>query len=565
MGFSIDGLQSLESIEENYQIVINSDDEGFMLCPVKNFNISSTSKIYDTMQNLNLGDLTASKFTTSRKIIKYLQGDTSPEIYLSIDSQHITFIKAVVQTDKDGMPITQQYCNKVGDPMYWSEKLEEYTITPEGYPYKTANGTKIVIGTEDLVKSLEYPVLTYLYEERIIRQINISDLENQIDTYNTTENNRATISKTENGFDILLKIGDETGGVSLKTDKDGSIHGKLVGKWDGITDINYENFITKAEYKYLMTKHEDYAGLNRQRFVDTANKVGWYLNTDPGNKVFTQIKDRTIVFYLGVVKKSASGEYVTEQAKNIAGNLLYWQKELSDAAGVNNYGLPVDNGEFVFMTAENTGYPVLMYQYELTELARFDYESQQDGTWGIVQTFSDISGNTAKIYKNNSKLVLSFKNARGKGASAEVSSTGGVLNGEWFVRNGNRTVNLSDFTVSDVEEGTGQESTSSLMANTRKNNQAYKVGDIAYSDDLPSWARLDCLTAGVTASTEPRFVTEEEAAEIEAGKTEEDTEGAKGAEEAVEEIPYVVIKEGNTFEDGTVTWLISDIKHALYA
>lgn len=475
MGFSIDGLRKLEALEENYQIVINSDDDGFLLCPIRNFNISSSSKIYETMQNLNLGDLTGARISTSRKIVKYLQGDTSPEVYLSIDSQNITFIKAVVQFDKDGVPLTQQYCNRVGDPLYWSEKLEEHTTTPEGYPYKTANGTKIVMGTEDLVKSTEYPVLTYLYEERIVRQINISDLENQIDTYNTTENNRATISKTADGFDVLLKIGDETGGLRLKTGDDGCIHGKLVGKWDGITDINYENFITKDEYKYLMTKHEDYAGLNRQQFVDTANKVGWYLNTDPGNKVFTQIRDHTIIFYLGVAKKSTSGEYVTEQAKNIAGNLLYWQKELSDAAGVNNYGLPVDGGEYVFMTAENTGYPVLMYQYDLTELARFDYESQQDGTWGIVQTFSDISGNTAKIYKNNSKLVMSFKSSTGDESSAEVSSTGGVLNGEWLVKDGVKVVNLNHLSVGN--EGDTSSSSAIKDLSLKDNTITYTKGD----------------------------------------------------------------------------------------
>ena len=57
----------------------------------------------------------------------------------------------------------------------------------------------------------------------------ICDALNQY-TYNTTENNRATISKTADGFDVLLKIGDETGGLRLKTGDDGCIHGKLVGK-----------------------------------------------------------------------------------------------------------------------------------------------------------------------------------------------------------------------------------------------------------------------------------------------------------------------------------------------
>lgn len=34
---------------------------------------------------------------------------------------------------------------------------------------------------------------------------------------------------------------------------------------------------------------------------------------------------------------------------------------------------------------------------------------------------------------------------------------------------------------------------------------AYEVGDIAFHDDLPSWAYLECVTAGTTADTEPTF------------------------------------------------------------
>jgi len=36
-------------------------------------------------------------------------------------------------------------------------------------------------------------------------------------------------------------------------------------------------------------------------------------------------------------------------------------------------------------------------------------------------------------------------------------------------------------------------------------NRAYAVGDIAYSRTLPSYLRLECVTAGTTAATEPDF------------------------------------------------------------
>ena len=39
--------------------------------------------------------------------------------------------------------------------------------------------------------------------------------------------------------------------------------------------------------------------------------------------------------------------------------------------------------------------------------------------------------------------------------------------------------------------------------NLLRRNRAYAVGDIAYSKNLPSWARLECVKAGTTAAEEP--------------------------------------------------------------
>ena len=40
-----------------------------------------------------------------------------------------------------------------------------------------------------------------------------------------------------------------------------------------------------------------------------------------------------------------------------------------------------------------------------------------------------------------------------------------------------------------------------------KRNTAYKVGDIVTSPRLPSWAYLECVTAGTTGANEPDFST----------------------------------------------------------
>lgn len=39
--------------------------------------------------------------------------------------------------------------------------------------------------------------------------------------------------------------------------------------------------------------------------------------------------------------------------------------------------------------------------------------------------------------------------------------------------------------------------------NMLQRNKVYAVGDIAYSPNLPSWAYLECITAGTTGDTEP--------------------------------------------------------------
>ena len=41
--------------------------------------------------------------------------------------------------------------------------------------------------------------------------------------------------------------------------------------------------------------------------------------------------------------------------------------------------------------------------------------------------------------------------------------------------------------------------------NMLKRNKTYSVGDIAYSPSLPSWAYLECTTAGTTGASEPDF------------------------------------------------------------
>jgi hypothetical protein len=68
---------------------------------------------------------------------------------------------------------------------------------------------------------------------------------------------------------------------------------------------------------------------------------------------------------------------------------------------------------------------------------------------------------------------------------------------------------------------------SSLSPHTLKRSIAYAVGDVAYSSNLPSWAYLECTTAGTTASTEPTLSS---------------------------------VTVGASITDGTVKWIVGDAR-----
>lgn len=65
--------------------------------------------------------------------------------------------------------------------------------------------------------------------------------------------------------------------------------------------------------------------------------------------------------------------------------------------------------------------------------------------------------------------------------------------------------------------------------NMLKRNKAYSIGDIAYSSYLPSWARLECVTAGTTTGIVPSSIT-------------------------------TVSSGGVLISDGTVTWIVDDVR-----
>ena len=67
-----------------------------------------------------------------------------------------------------------------------------------------------------------------------------------------------------------------------------------------------------------------------------------------------------------------------------------------------------------------------------------------------------------------------------------------------------------------------------ILGKMLKRSESYAYGDIAYSDNLPSWAYLFCVTAGTTAASEPSFTS--------------------------------VNAMGQYITDGSVKWIVDDVR-----
>lgn len=69
------------------------------------------------------------------------------------------------------------------------------------------------------------------------------------------------------------------------------------------------------------------------------------------------------------------------------------------------------------------------------------------------------------------------------------------------------SVNSTDAVIEKVSANTITSTDLTIIngITTLQRNKAYEVGDIAYSKNLPSWAYLECTTAGTTGASEPDF------------------------------------------------------------
>lgn len=106
-----------------------------------------------------IADLSVNRLSTSRRVVKYLAGDTSDDNFIRVEGQSLEFVAGIAQST------TEQAKNPNGELIYWEADPAGASIGSDGYPY--ANGERIFTTT----KQTNWPVMVYQYEEQVKRAI----------------------------------------------------------------------------------------------------------------------------------------------------------------------------------------------------------------------------------------------------------------------------------------------------------------------------------------------------------------------------------------------------------
>ena len=139
------------------------------------------------------------------------------------------------------------------------------------------------------------------------------------------------------------------------------------------------------------------------------------------------------------------------------------------------------------------------------------------------ETNASSSATAAKTSETNAKAsetaaatsandAQSSQSAAASSASQADTSATNAANSATAAANSAATLTYA--TADEAKAGTATDriispstlkSTIDYTTNQLQRNKEYAVGDIAYSPNLPSWAYLECITAGTTGDTEPDF------------------------------------------------------------
>lgn len=143
----------------------------------------------------DIAQLTVDWLSTSKKVMKYLNGDTSDDDYLEAHEQGIE-LKTASVVKSNGTPLTEMLKDRYGNQLYWQKDIS-YAEIIDGFPY--VNGKQVYMDTE----VTDYPARVYKYTTTTKMLINFELVDG------------VNVPKITMG-DVVITDGDVTiGGVSV--------------------------------------------------------------------------------------------------------------------------------------------------------------------------------------------------------------------------------------------------------------------------------------------------------------------------------------------------------------
>ena len=160
----------IESLDEQLTYLFgNLGGENFNTQDMNNFiaNLGATNIITQTIvsnsvvtkslyaERGDIAQLTVDWLSTSKKVMKYLSGDTSDDDYIEVHEQGIE-LKSASVVMSGNTPLTEMLLDRNGNQLYWQKDIS-YAEIIDGFPY--VNGKQIYMDTEET----DYPARVYKY------------------------------------------------------------------------------------------------------------------------------------------------------------------------------------------------------------------------------------------------------------------------------------------------------------------------------------------------------------------------------------------------------------------
>lgn len=154
-------------------------------------------------------------------------------------------------------------------------------------------------------------------------------------------------------------------------------------------------------------------------WLDTSKRVKRYLLKDTSDDNHIEIHDSVLNFISSSVVFDDSGNPLTEQLINRYGSYLYWQKDISDAEIVDGY--PYIDAVRVYATEEDTGFPVIVYQYNRLVKRAIDFILDPEtgiylptDIFGVGMSLENPYNGRGKIVKTTRSFELSYTTSSGE-------------------------------------------------------------------------------------------------------------------------------------------------------